>query len=460
MSAGSNQRDQVITQRPKLKIAIFHFGFFYSGGGEKLVLEEIRGLRNLGHEVTCFAPYVDRAGCFPDYPEIAEVKRLLPHPPSWLPLNHAIWVLACCLLIPFMALRFVSFDVLFGANQPAPWFAFVLSRLLKKPYVVYLAQPLRLLHPRKVDEENGLRIQDGDQQFVKLVTKYAGLIIDAADRLSVRQADAVLTNGQHVDEWIRQAYGVRSIACAAGCHPARQEALNYERRRVGTIMIGGSSISKPFILLSNRHSPMKRFEYALWAMKAIVRELGSASLVITGQETEYTSQLKYLVQGLGLEKSVTFIGLVSETDLCRLYSEACLYVYTSPEEDFGMGIIEAMAAGTPVVAWNAAGPTETIQHGVTGLLARAYDTDEFSENMLSLLRGPELAERMGLRGHARAKRLFSYERHNRLIERVLQAAVANAARRMTTQLDSGNLEKAYALGEIHPENEEPRIIDH
>ena len=50
----------------KLRIAIFHLGFFYSGGGEKLVLEEIRGLRALGHEVTCFAPYVDRERCFPD----------------------------------------------------------------------------------------------------------------------------------------------------------------------------------------------------------------------------------------------------------------------------------------------------------------------------------------------------------------------------------------------------------
>ena len=70
-----------------MKIAIFHLGFFYSGGGEKLVLEEIRGLRALGHEVECFAPYVDRESCYPDYPEIKEVRALLPPPPSWLPMK-------------------------------------------------------------------------------------------------------------------------------------------------------------------------------------------------------------------------------------------------------------------------------------------------------------------------------------------------------------------------------------
>ena len=68
----------------RLRIAIFHLGFFYSGGGEKLVLEEIRGLRALGHDVTCYAPYVDREGCFPDIPEMAEVEPLLPPPPAWL----------------------------------------------------------------------------------------------------------------------------------------------------------------------------------------------------------------------------------------------------------------------------------------------------------------------------------------------------------------------------------------
>ena len=89
-----------------LKIAVLHFGFFYSGGGEKLVLEEVRGLRAMGHEVVCFAPYVDRDDCFPDYPEILEIKNLVPPPPSWLPFRHAICVLACCVLAPLLAPRF------------------------------------------------------------------------------------------------------------------------------------------------------------------------------------------------------------------------------------------------------------------------------------------------------------------------------------------------------------------
>jgi glycosyltransferase involved in cell wall biosynthesis len=408
-----------------LRIAIFHLGFFYSGGGEKLVLEEIRGLRALGHQVTCFAPYVDRSGCFPDVPEMAEIRTLLPAPPSWLPMKDPLWVTLSCLLIPFLAPRFRSFDVFLGANQPGPWFAFVLSRLLRKPYLIYLAQPLRILHPRAVDLENGIRIREGDANFISALTKTARRIIDWADRTSVGNARAILTNGDHVSRWIKEVYGIDNQCCPAGCHPLPANELDYRDRWQGELRINGYTLPRPFILLTNRHSPMKRFEYAIWALKAIIRRAPTIHLVVTGQETEYTDQLKYLVDGLGLSQAVHFVGLVREDDLRRLYCSAAAYVYPSPEEDFGMGIVEAMAVGTPVVAWNNGGPTVTVVDGETGFLVQPYDTDRFAESLYRLASSPALAERLGRAGHRRARQVFSYERHCEILARALTRAVAS-----------------------------------
>ncbi|MCH8877363.1 MAG: glycosyltransferase family 4 protein [Chloroflexi bacterium] len=408
--------------KESLKIAIFHLGFFYSGGGEKLVLEEIRGLRSLGHEVTCFAPYIDRKDCFPDTQEMAEILPLLPPPPEWLPMKDPLWVTLSCLLIPFMAFRFRSYDVLLGTNQPGPWFAYVISKILGKPYVIYLAQPLRLLYPRKIDLENGIRIREGDHKFLMALKKLAGWFIDRADRLSVGNASVVLTNGSHIREWIQEVYGIDSVECPAGCHPIPERELNYGPRWRGEISVNCRDIPKPYILLTNRHSPMKRFEYALWALKEIRRSTKAVSLVITGQETEYTDQLRYLVEGLGLLDAVHFVGLVTEQDLATLYRSAAVYVYPSPEEDFGMGIVEAMASGTPVVAWNNGGPTVTVRDRLTGFLADPYDTGVFAEKLLTLSTNVALAERMGRAGHRRARQLFSYERHVRLLERLLFSA--------------------------------------
>jgi glycosyltransferase involved in cell wall biosynthesis len=408
-----------------MKLALFHLGFFYSGGGEKLVLEEMRGLRALGHQVDCFAPYVDRQGCFPDIPEMAEIQPLLPPPPSWLPMKDPLWVTFTCLLIPFLAGRFRSYDVFLGANQPGPWLAFVLGQLLRKPYVIYLAQPMRILYPRRVDLENGLRIREGDHHFLMALAHTAGWFIGWADKLSVRQAQVVLTNGEYVSQWIRQVYGVENRVCAAGCHPLPPSELDYTQRWQGELSLTRHIIHKPYILLTNRHSPMKHFEYAIQALQAIRTEAPTkrVSLVITGQETEYTHHLRQLVVNLGMENAVNFVGLVTEQELARLYREAAVYVYPSPEEDFGMGIVEAMAAGVPVVAWNNGGPTGTVKHNETGFLIEPYDTADFAAKLLSLVQQPALAERLGRAGNRRAHELFSYERHHQTLAETLAEAI-------------------------------------
>lgn len=412
-----------------MKIAIFHLGFFYSGGGEKLILEEMKGLQALGHTVTCFAPYVDRECCFPDVPEMAEIQTLLPSPPRWLPMKDALWLTLSCLLIPFIAWRFASYDIFFGANQPAPWFTFILSKILRKPYVIYLAQPLRLLHPRKVDLENGIKIREGDYRFLVVLKKTAGFIINWADRISVRSAHAILVNGEHVSRWITRVYGVHNEICPAGCHPEPKETLRYSRRWKGHVKANGNIVPKPYVLLTNRHSPHKRFEFVLWALKRIQKQVPRLHLIITGQETSYTDQLRYLVQSLGLAGKVHFIGLVTEQDLKHLYSEAAYYVYPAPEEDFGMGIVEAMAAGTPVIAWNNAGPGYIVKNDKTGFLIEPYDTEEFAEKMFWLASDPAMAERMGRAGHQRATEMYSYKRHFEILERMLLDAVEGHEKR-------------------------------
>ena len=401
------------------RIAIFHLGFFYSGGGEKLVLQEMRGLRARGYSVKCFAPYVDRVRCFPDIPEMQDVQPLLPAPPDWLPMKDPIWVAMASLFVPLLAWKFRSFDVFLGANQPGCWLAFVLSKILKKPYLAYLAHPIRILHPRVIDEKTEIRIREGDHRFIELITTIGGWFIDWADRASVRNARSVLTNGSYVSQWIKNVYGRDNLVCAAGCQPASPADLDYSQRWSGEVAVKGKRVAKPYILISNRHVPQKRFEYAIWALKMILREHGPCSLLVTGQETEYTQQLRYLAQGLGVADNVHFTGLVSEGDLERLYRHAAVYVYPSPEEDFGMGIIEAMASGTPVVAWGNGGPTGTVKDKITGFLIDPYDVDEFAEAIANLLTSPELSERMGRAGHARAEDLFTHERHCRILSRAI-----------------------------------------
>ena len=98
-------------------------------------------------------------------------------------------------------------------------------------------------------------------------------------------------------------------------------------------------------------------------------------------------------------------------------------MYTSPEEDFGMGVIEAMAAGCPVVAWNNAGPGTTGMHGVTGYLARVGSIQDFSSGSLMILKDKKNAEKMRIAAIERAK-LFSYVVHNNIVEMELMKSLS------------------------------------
>ncbi len=70
------------------------------------------------------------------------------------------------------------------------------------------------------------------------------------------------------------------------------------------------------------------------------------------------------------------MGRVSDEDLWELYARASAFVALARDEDFGMTVVEAQAAGTPVIAFNGGGFRETVIDGVTGVLIDKVDISE------------------------------------------------------------------------------------
>src|SRR5438552_4048301 len=137
------------------RIAVFHCGFTYSGGGERIVIEEVLGLRRRGYDVECYAPTVNASRCYPDLIGEGRVKTFLPQLPRWFPFREAVQMAATSLLMPLYAWRFRGVDAIVGCNQPSAWIAGWAARLMDVPYVVYLNQPNRLVYPRNVDRQTG-----------------------------------------------------------------------------------------------------------------------------------------------------------------------------------------------------------------------------------------------------------------------------------------------------------------
>lgn len=409
--------------KKKLKIAIFHLAFIYSGGGERLVLEQARGLTKLGHQVEIFTSVVNKHRCFPDIIEKFDIKTFLPQLPLITRGREPPHILLTCALAPFFAYKFKDYQVILAANQPSPWIAWWVNKLFGVPYVSYLAQPTRFLYPREVDNQTGLIFtKRASQSFSTKLMKLARRFITWADKISIQGSNIILANGQYIKEVLEKVYQVEAVSCPAGAHPVPRW-LGQKRRYQGEVKINRRRIKKPYLLITNRHFPQKRFEYAVSTLSAILKNYPEISLVITGEETDYTSEVKVLVKRLSLNSRVKFLGLVKEKDLQKLYSHAAVYLYTAPEEDFGMGIIEAMAQGTPVVAWNNAGPTGIIEENKTGFLAQPFEVADFTNKIMQILTREKLTERLGGEGRKKVIAKFSYNNHLNILEDSLNSLV-------------------------------------
>jgi glycosyltransferase involved in cell wall biosynthesis len=289
------------------------------------------------------------------------------------------------------------------------------------PYVVYLNQPNRLVYPRNIDRETGW-VANADYRLLAAIVLRATRFVAWADRRSVQEADQLLVNGDYIGDIIRRTYRREALDCPAGCHVASSGfPLPLESRFSGGLTINGYPIRRPYVLLTNRHYPQKRFDLAIRAMTEVRKRHPRVQLVIPGPATSHTAALKLLVAELGLSDAVLFLGAIAEDELQKLYEGAAVYVYPAPEEDFGMGVIESMAKGVPVVAWNQAGPTVTVGPG-TGHLVEPLVVSDYAAGIAALLDNPAANQTTGERAVEWARR-FDWERHVDTLERaVLQVA--------------------------------------
>lgn len=144
-------------------------------------------------------------------------------------------------------------------------------------------------------------------------------------------------------------------------------------------------------------------------------------------ERAYARRVEEEVRRRGLGSRVRLLGL--RRDLERVLPAFDLFLHTSAMEGFPNSVMEAMAAGLPVVATAAGGTPELVLEGETGFLAPVGDVERLAERASALLADPERRRRMGEAGARRVRHTFSLPRMVDATARVYEEVLEEAGRR-------------------------------
>jgi glycosyltransferase involved in cell wall biosynthesis len=147
----------------------------------------------------------------------------------------------------------------------------------------------------------------------------------------------------------------------------------------------------------------KNHNLLLDTFAGIAKQIPQALLLLAGSGP-LEEELSRKTLALGLQEKVRFLG--DRDDLDALLQACDVAVSTSNWEGLSISLIEAMAAGKPIVATNVGGVPELVKHSTTGFLVPSGDQHQFTKALLVLQANPELAHWMGEQGRQRARAAF------------------------------------------------------
>ncbi|HEY9169354.1 MAG TPA: glycosyltransferase [Lutibacter sp.] len=184
----------------------------------------------------------------------------------------------------------------------------------------------------------------------------------------------------------------------------------------------------PLFIGVGRFVDKKAPYYTIFAFLGVLQKFPDAKLVIAG-EGPLLNACKNVVKYLNILDNVEFPGVITQEKLIEYFKEALAFVQHSIVADDGdsegtpVAILEASAAGLPVIATKHAGIQDVIIDTKTGFLVYEHDVDCMAEKMLLLLNDFSLAQSMGNEGRAFVKKQFSKDKHIGVLNNVITNAV-------------------------------------
>ena len=218
----------------------------------------------------------------------------------------------------------------------------------------------------------------------------------------INQSDAVTAVSKFLEEETRKTFEIkRKIEVIHNFVDTKAFRPRPDLRKQNPLAPRGEKI----VVHASNLRPVKNLPTVIRVFEEIQKEV-DARLVIVGDGPERASSER-LARELGIEGKVVFLGVCESMEELLAMSDVLLL--PSEHESFGLVALEAMSAGTPVVASDRGGLPELIVDGSSGFLHDPHDLKGQAASVLALLKDPALARRIGEEARERARESFCIE---------------------------------------------------
>ena len=388
-----------------MRIAVVHD--LPSGGGKRVLAEQVRRLGERGHEVEAVLPGTADEAFLPlteagvpvrtvEAPAPPDRERLLEGRAS--PVELFRWARYVA------ALRSVQRAVARRVDEARPDVALVhpsqftgaplALSYLHVPAVYYCHEPLRAAY------EPGIAPMP-----VRLLLRWT---LGTREGRALRGTSAVAANSRYTARRLRELHGVEARVVRPG--------IDVQRFRPTDAPPGD------YLLTVGAMHPLKGLDFLVEVVGALPAGRRPPLTVVSdrGRERE-RRRIEARAGELGVELDLR--TRVTEEELVTLYGRARLVLYAPRREPLGLVPLEAMACGRPVLAVHEGGIPETVEDGRTGFLA-PRDVERFAARLRALLEVPAEAERVASGARESVAERWSWEGSVDALETLLEESAS------------------------------------
>jgi glycosyltransferase involved in cell wall biosynthesis len=256
-----------------------------------------------------------------------------------------------------------------------------------------------------------------------VLTRHALFPLRSVNKPLLRSARRLIAVSEAVAESVRRS-GVIESSKIAVIHNGI-DVDRFERSRSETV--SNSKADFPILVGTVGHlAPIKGHDVFVRAAALIAARRRDVRFVIIGEDKsaqmQYRKALETLVAELNLGGIVEMPGW--RDDMPAMLASLTLFVSAARSEPFGLAIVEAMAAGLPIVAAASEGASEIIEHGATGRLVPVDDPVALAQAITDLLNDPAERARLAHNAAHAARECYSLQRMAGDTERVYREALA------------------------------------